>query len=103
MKSISARGNQIAGTKNEVEAELKKFSSSRSNNVAKFLNKLARWRMSWISASAESRTSRQPLDMKEDALKFDEKEDDVVARFLLSMVDSEKARVSLHSLKISRA
>ena len=59
--------------------------------------------MSWISAFAESRTSRQPLDMKENALKFDEEEDDVVARFSLSMADFEKARVSLRSLKISRA
>ena len=56
--------------------------------------------MSWISASAESRTSRQPLDMKENALEFDEEEDDVVARFSLSMANSEKAWVSLCSLKI---
>ena len=41
--------------------------------------------------------------MKENALEFDEEEDDDVARFLLSMADSEKARVSLRSLKISRA
>ena len=72
------------------------------NDVAKFLNELAQWRMSWISVSAESRISRQPLDMKENALEFDEEEDDVVARFSLSMADSEKADFSLHSLKIFR-
>ena len=59
--------------------------------------------MSWIFASAESQTSCQPLDMKENALEFDEEEDDVVARFSLSMADSEKTRVSLRSLKIFRA
>ncbi|KAF3956548.1 hypothetical protein CMV_018339 [Castanea mollissima] len=53
-KSISAGGDQIAGTENEVKAELKKFSSSRSNGVTKFLNELVRWRMSWISMSAEA-------------------------------------------------
>ncbi|KAK7845066.1 hypothetical protein CFP56_010021, partial [Quercus suber] len=101
-KLISAGGDQIAGTENEVVAELKKFLSSRSNDIAKFLNVLAQWRMSWISASAESRTSRQPLDMKENALEFDEEEDDVVARFSLSMANSKNAWVSLRSLKISR-
>ena len=40
--------------------------------------------------------------MKENALEFDEEEDDVVARFSLSMANSEKAWVSLCSLKISR-
>ncbi|KAK7855133.1 hypothetical protein CFP56_029372 [Quercus suber] len=90
-KLIFAGGDQIAGTENKVVAELKKFSSSRSNDVAKFLNVLARWRMSWISASTESRTFHQPLDMKENALEFDEEEDDVVAQFSLSMADSEKA------------
>ncbi|KAK7848766.1 hypothetical protein CFP56_004439 [Quercus suber] len=85
-KLISAKGDRIAGTENEVVAELKKFSSSRSNDIAKFLNVLAWWRMSWISASAESRTSRQPLDMKENALEFDEEEDDVVARFSFMVV-----------------
>ena len=40
--------------------------------------------------------------MKENALKFDEEEDDVVAGFSLSMANSEKAWVSLCSLKISR-
>ena len=52
--------------------------------------------------SAESRISRQPLDMKEKALEFNEEEDDVVARFSLSMANSEKADFSLHSLKIFR-
>lgn len=50
--------------KADLEAELRKFSSSRS---ARFLKELARFLSSWRSASAEERTSRQPLDMKEKA------------------------------------
>lgn len=50
--------------KGDLEAELRKFSSSRS---ARFLKELARFLSSWRSASAEERTSRQPLDMKEKA------------------------------------
>ena len=39
---------------------------------------------------------------EENALEFDEEEDDVVARFSLSMANSEKADFSLRSLKIFR-
>ena len=51
--------------KDAIEAELKKFSISRSNELAKFLNELARALMSWRSASAESRTSFHPRESKE--------------------------------------
>ena len=39
---------------------------------------------------------------EENALEFDEEEDDVVARFSLSMADFKKADFSLRSLKIFR-
>lgn len=66
--SISAGGGErIAGTENAGAAELKKFSSSRSNEVARFLNELARSFINRRSASAESRTSLQPLERKEKA------------------------------------
>lgn len=47
------------------DAELRKFSSSRSKEVASCLKELALARINRRSASAESRTSLHPLDMKE--------------------------------------
>lgn len=47
---------------------LRKFSISRSNVDARFLTELARLRISWRSASAESRTSLHPFDSKVNAL-----------------------------------
>ncbi|KAL1291711.1 hypothetical protein AAHE18_20G220000 [Arachis hypogaea] len=76
-KSISAGGGRgpavrMAGTAKGGGAELKKFSSSLSNDVARFLNEFARSLISLRSASAESRTSLQPLERNENA--FDEVE-----------------------------
>ena len=61
----------MAGTE-KGEAELKKFSSSRSKELARFLKELARSRINRRSASAESRTSRKPLEMKENAFEDEE-------------------------------
>lgn len=59
------------------EAELRrKFSNSRSKEVARFLKEVARARISWRSAPAESRTSRHPRERKEIA--FSAVADDVV-------------------------
>jgi hypothetical protein len=71
------------GTENDaIEAELKKFSISRSNELAKFLNELARALISWRSASAESRTSFHPREIKEKAVLL-----------LLVLVDVEVASI----------
>ncbi|KAB2612656.1 digalactosyldiacylglycerol synthase 1 [Pyrus ussuriensis x Pyrus communis] len=47
---------------------LKRFSSSRSNDVARFLNLFGRCFIDRRSASAECFTSLHPFDMKEKAL-----------------------------------
>ena len=52
----------------DFEAELRKFSSSRSNDDAKFLKEFARSFISRRSASAESFTSLQPRDKNENGV-----------------------------------
>lgn len=56
----------MAGTEN-AEAELMKFSISRSNDVARFLNESALFFINLRSASAESRTSLHPRERNENA------------------------------------
>lgn len=69
-KSISAgvEAAEIEGTeKVDLEAEVRKFSSSRSNDEARVLKEFALSFINWRSASAESLTSLQPFEMKERA------------------------------------
>ncbi|RXH98690.1 hypothetical protein DVH24_011015 [Malus domestica] len=70
MKAISVDCNandRIPGN-NDKELNLKRFSSSRSNDVARFLNSFGRCFIDRRSASAEYFTSLHPFDMKEKAL-----------------------------------
>jgi hypothetical protein len=78
VEGLSGEGTE----KDAIEAELKKFSISRSNELAKFLNELARALISWRSASAESRTSFHPREIKEKAVLL-----------LLVLVDVEVASI----------
>lgn len=58
----------MAGTaKVDREAEVRKFSNSRSKEEARVLKDLALSFINWRSASAESLTSLQPFVMKESA------------------------------------
>lgn len=93
-KSISAgvEAAEIEGTeKVDLEAEVRKFSSSRSNEEARVLKEFALSFINWRSASAESLTSLQPFEMKERAFSAVtmELEDDAV----FMVVEFEVSRV----------